>query len=116
VAELQVHGDQLWLKLSEAEKIEGLHGDLHALLSSVRHVEVLDDAHHAAGIQAGLKVGTRIPGVVEVGRVQGLHTKRFVAVHRQTPRGVRVVFEAGDFDEWIVGSADPEALAARIVT
>jgi hypothetical protein len=114
MAELQLEGDQLRLKLSVAEKIEGVHGDLQAALSAVRLVEVLEDAHGAAGPQTGIKVGTRIPGVVEVGRVQGLHTKRFVAVHRDTPRGVRVGFDEGDFDEWIVGCAEPEMLAARI--
>jgi hypothetical protein len=114
VAELRVDGDELWLQLTPAEKVEGIHGDLRAPLSAVRRVEVLDDAHRAAGFRAGMKIGTRIPGVVEVGRVRGLRTKRFVAVHRDTPRGVRVVFDGGSFDEWIVGCAEPEALATRI--
>jgi hypothetical protein len=114
MAELRVDDGELHLVLSTAEKIEGVHGDLTVPLSAVKGVEVLDDAHEAAGIRAGIKVGTRLPGVIEVGRVYGRRGKLFVAVHRDTPRGVRVSLSSSDFDEWIVGCADPEAVAARI--
>ncbi len=108
MAELQVEGDELWLRLSTVEKVEGVHGDLHAPVASLQRVEVLDDAHGAAGFDAaGFKVGTRIPGVVDVGRMQN-RTSHFVAVHCGTPRGVRLVFRDAAFDEWIVGCADPE--------
>jgi hypothetical protein len=41
----------------------------------------------------------------------------FVAVHGGTPRGVRVHFEKGaPWDEWIVGCADPEAVAATLAS
>lgn len=113
MAELVVEGDELVLRLSTAEKVEGVHGDLRAPRSAVRAVEVLDDAHGAAGIRAGLKVGTRLPGVIEVGTILG-RAKRFAAVHHDTPRGVRVVLDGTSYDEWIVGCADPEAVAARI--
>jgi hypothetical protein len=56
VAELSIKGDELVLHLSGAEKVEGVHGDLRAPLSAVRGVEVLDDAHRAAGIRAGVKI------------------------------------------------------------
>lgn len=114
MAELRVEGDELRFVLSAAEKVEGLHGSMSVPLSTVRGVEVLGDAHRAAGIRSGIKVGTRLPGVVEVGRVYGASAKRFVAVHRDTPRGVRVSFSSGEFDEWIVGCADPEAVASSI--
>jgi hypothetical protein len=114
VAELVVEGDDLVLRLTGAEKIEGLHGDLRVPRSSLVRVEVVDDAHAAAGIRAGIKVvGTRLPGVVEVGRVYG-GKKRFVAVHRDTPRGLRLVFDHEDFDEWILGATDPEAVARTL--
>ena len=38
----------------------------------------------------------------------------FAAVHRDTPRGVRVDFDGTDYDAWIVGCSDPEAIKARI--
>ena len=71
MADLRIDGNQLLLHLSAAEKLEGVHGDLRAPLSAVRGVEVLDDAHAPVGVRAGIKIGTRIPGVIEVGIVQG---------------------------------------------
>jgi hypothetical protein len=72
MAELVVDGDDLVLRLSGVEKVEGLHGDLRVPRSSLVRVEVLDDAHAAAGFHAGVKVGTRLPGVIEVGRALGI--------------------------------------------
>jgi hypothetical protein len=114
MAELQVEGNELVLHLSGVEKVEGVHGDLRAPLAAVKGVEVLDDAHAPAGIRAGLKVGTRIPGVIEVGTVRGRTKKLFAAVHHDTPRGVRVLLDGANFDEWIVGCADPEGVVARL--
>lgn len=114
MAELTIDGEDLVLHLSAMEHIEGVHGDLRAPLSAVRGVDVLDDAHAPVGIRSGLKVGTRIPGVVEVGTIQGLHKRLFAAVHRDTPRGLRVRLAGTAYDEWIVGCAEPEAVLARL--
>jgi hypothetical protein len=114
MAELRIEGDELVLHLSLAEKVEGVHGELRAPLSAVSGIDVLDDAHEAAGPSAGVKIGTRIPGVVEVGTVQGRSHRRFVAVHHDTPRGLRIQLDATSYDEWIVGCANPEAVAARL--
>jgi hypothetical protein len=113
MAELQVQDDQLVLHLTPAEKVEGVHGDLHAPLASVSAIELLDDAHAEAD-RIGFKVGTRIGGVIEVAAVHGLKRNFFAAVHHDTPRGVRISFSEGAFDEWIVGCDDPEAVAARL--
>jgi hypothetical protein len=43
-----------------------------------------------------------------------LKKKIFAAVHHSTPRGLRISLEDADYDEWVVGLADPEAKAARI--
>ena len=80
MAELRIDGNELVLHLSGVEKVESVHGDLRAPLSAVRGIEVLDDAHGPAGIKAGIKIGTRIPGVVEVGVVQGAAMRLFAAV------------------------------------
>ncbi len=51
-------------------------------------------------------------------QVQGgelvLHLFIFAAVHHDTPRGVRVLLRGTSCDEWIVGCADPEAVAAGL--
>ncbi|HUB41981.1 MAG TPA: hypothetical protein VMA72_24300 [Streptosporangiaceae bacterium] len=114
MAELQLEGDELVLHLSGAEKAEAVHGDLRVPLPAVRGVEVLDDAHSWTGIEVGFKVGMRLPGIATVATVRGHGEKVFVAVHRGTPRGVRVRLEGAPWDEWIVGCADPEAVAASL--
>ena len=90
MAELQLEGGELVLHLSGAEKAEAVHGDLRVPLSALRSVEVLDDAHGWTGIGVGFKVGMRVPGVATVATVRGHGEKMFIAVHRDTPRGVRV--------------------------
>ena len=114
MADLRIDGDELVLHLSGAERAESVHGDLRAPLSAVRGIEVLDDAHGPAGIKAGIKIGTRIPGVIEVGVIQGAAMRLFAAVHHNTPRGLRVRLDGTAYDEWIVGCADPEAVAAGL--
>jgi hypothetical protein len=116
VAELQLEGGELVLHLSGAEKAEAVHGDLRVPLSALRGVEVLDDAHGWTGIGVGFKVGMRVPGVATVATVRGHGEKMFVAVHGDTPRGVRVRLEGAPWDEWIVGCADPEAVAATLAS
>ena len=114
MADLQIHDGELVLALTAAEKLEGVHGDLHVPLTAVSGLELLDDAHGPAGIRAGVKLGTRIPGVIEVGTIQGRSKRLFAAVHHRTPRGLRVVLDGCSYDEWIVGCADPEAIKGRI--
>ena len=112
MAELNIDGDELVLHLTGLEKVEAVHGDLRAPLSSVRSVEVLENAHEPA--DHGFKVGERLPGVSEVAVVRTGGQRLFAAVHHDTPRGVRVVFEGADYDAWIVGCADPESVAASL--
>lgn len=112
MAELAVEGDELVLRLSRVEKLEAVRGDLRAPRSAVRSVEVLEDAHEPA--DHGFKVGERLPGHSEVAAVRTGGTRLFAVVHHDTPRGVKVSFEGLDFDAWIVGTPDPEGLAARI--
>jgi len=114
MAEMQLDGDELVLRLSAAEKAEAVHGDLRVPLSSIIGVEVIDDAHSWTGTDAGFKVGMRLPGVAAVASVSGHGERVFVAVHRHTPRGVRVRLQGALWDEWIVGCADPESVAATV--
>lgn len=114
MAELRVEGEELVLHLSTAEKAEAVHGDLRVARSAVRGVEVLDDIERWTKVGAGFKVGMRLPGVATVATVRGHGEKVFVAVHRHTPRGVQVHLQDADWDAWIVGCADPEAVAAAL--
>lgn len=115
MAELAIDGVELVLRLTRAERLEAVRGDLRVPLSAVGGIEILEDAHAAADA-VGVKVGTRLSGVVEVGTIYGAGKKIFAAVHRDTPRGIRVNLTGASQDEWVVGSADPEAVAASLMS
>ena len=115
MAELQLEGAELVLHLSGAEKAEAVRGDLRVPVSAIRGVEVLDDAHGWTGIGAGSRSGCASPAR-SVATVRGHGEKVFVAVHGDTPRGVRVRLEGEPWDEWIVGCVDPEAVAATLAS
>ncbi|MDA8297614.1 MAG: hypothetical protein M0004_13700 [Actinomycetota bacterium] len=112
MAELQVDGDTLVLRLARLEKLEAVHGDLRAPRAAVRAIAVLEDAHAPA--DRGLKVGERLPGRSEVATVHAQGERLFAAVHHDTPRGLRIDFQGTDYDAWIVGCADPEAVKAAL--
>jgi hypothetical protein len=111
VAEVLVEGDELVVRLRAVEKIEAVHGEVKVPLSSVRSVEVLDDA---VGAVHGFRVGTGIPGSVAIGTFTSRDDHIFAVVHHDTPRGVRVGLEGAQFDELIVGCDDPEGVAASL--
>jgi hypothetical protein len=104
----------LILHLTGIERAEAVHGDLHVPLSAVRSVEVLEDAAAMTHVDAGFKVGMRVPGRATVAVVRRAGRKLFIAVHHDTPRAVRVLLDGASHDEWIVGAADPEAAIARL--
>jgi hypothetical protein len=108
MADLVIEDNELVLKLSTIEKAEGLHKDLRAPLDSIVSVEILEDAHKAAG-ELGFKIGTRLPRVIEVASVYNKNGKFFAAVHSNTRRGIRIHFKNMEFSSWIVGLRDPES-------
>jgi hypothetical protein len=114
MAELEVEDGKLILRLSGVEKTEAVHGDPCVPLSAVRSVEVLDDALEMTRVNTGFKVGMRIPGRATVAVVRRGGRKMFIAVHHDTPRAVRILFEGDSYDEWIVGAANPEAVIANL--
>lgn len=114
MAELKRDGDELVVVLSVAEKAEAVHGDIRAPVSSVREVGVVDDAVHAV---PGLKtIGAAWPGRFAIGTFRGNGGKVFAAVHHDTPRGVKVTLDGANFDEIVVGCADPEEVVRSLGT
>src|ERR1700691_1353862 len=111
MAELIVDGDSLEVRLKALEKAEAVHGEVRVPVSSVRNVEVLDDAVAAVH---GFRVGTGVPGWVAIGTFTSRNSHIFAVVHHDTHRGVRVELEGAPFDELIVGCDDPEAVAANL--
>jgi len=111
MAELIIERDDLVVRLSTAEKLEAVHGEVRVPLDSVKSVEVLDNAMSAIH---GIRVGTGIPGSVAIGTFTSRTAKIFAVVHHDTPRGVRVTLEGDHYDELVVGCPHPEAVAASL--
>ena len=111
MAECVVSGDQLIVRLSTAERLEAVHGEVAVPLSSIRSVDV---AENLMTFVHGLRVGTGIPGSTAVGTFTSKTARIFGVVHHGQHRGVRIVLEGADFDEILVSCDDPEKVAASI--
>jgi hypothetical protein len=112
MAELEIDGSDLVLRMSTGEKILGAHGSPRVPVVAVSHVEILENAHEAA--DHGFRVGERIPGVSEIGTFYADGRKLFCVVHHSTPRGLRITFNDAKYDEWVVGCENPEEVRTKL--
>lgn len=99
------------MHMTVVEKAEAVHGEVSVSMSSVKRVEVLDDAIRAVH---GLRVGTGVPGWSAIGTFTSRDAHIVAVVHHGTPRGVHVELDGAQFDELIVGCDDPEAVVAKL--
>lgn len=113
MADIQFAGDDLVLVLSTLEKVEGVHGDIRVPLSSVRQVEVVD---RPLDLIQGFKLpGAGILGRTAVGTWVSPDGKTF-AVEHHASRGIVVKLEGQAYEQLVVGSENPEALAESVRT
>lgn len=116
MAELHRDGGDIVVELSTLEKAEAAHGNVRIPARAIRAITVIDDALEA--VPALKAPGARVPGWMAVGTFySGLgHDRRkaFVVVHHTTARAVHVTLSGADYDELIIGCADPEAVAAAL--
>jgi hypothetical protein len=111
VAALVVEGLDLVIKMSELEKFEAVHPDVHVLLSTVRAVRVVEDAWpELRGIRAP---GTGIPGVIAVGTRRGSFGKDFAVVHGRE-RAIVVELDGAAYSRIILTAQDADSIAAEI--
>lgn len=111
VATLVVEGSDLVVKMSEIEKFEAVHPDVHVLLSTVRAVRVAEDAWpELRGIRAP---GTGIPGVIAVGTRRGSFGKDFAVVHGGE-RAIVVELDGAAYSRIILTTPDADNVAAEI--
>lgn len=109
---IATRGSDLVVRLSVLEKLFSLRGDIFVPLSSIRSVEVVEDALGAVrGIRA---LGYGLPFVSKVGTWRRKGATTFAVVHRWQRRGVRIVIDGHGYDEIVLGTADPEQLARSI--
>ncbi len=111
MASLIVDGAELVVQMSDLEKVEAVHVDIHVPLAAVREVRAVDDAWpELRGIRAP---GTGLPGVIAVGTRRGSFGKDFAAVHGRGP-AVVVDLEGADYSRLVVTTPDAESVSADI--
>jgi hypothetical protein len=111
MAALIVDGADLVVQMSDLEKVEAVHVDIHVPLAAVHDVRAVDDAWpELRGIRAP---GTGIPRVIAVGTRRGSFGKDFAAVHGRGP-AVVVELEGAAYARLIVTTPDAESVAAEI--
>ena len=111
MADLDVEGSDLVLRMRALEKAEGMHGDIRMPLTAVRAVRSVDDPWpELRGIRAP---GTGLPGVIAVGTRRGDFGKDFAAVHGKGP-AVVVELDGAAYGRLVVTADDAAARAGRI--
>lgn len=106
-----VTAGELQVRLSPAEKIAALRGDLHIPLSAITSVQVVPDA---LGAVHGMRApGLSWPGVHKVGTWRTGHGSEFVSA-RRGQAAVRVTLSGHRLSSLLLGTDDPEALAEQI--
>jgi hypothetical protein len=112
VADLVTDNDELVVRLTRAERVESVHGDVRVPRSAVQHAEVLADPVREVG---GWKlVGSRVPGVFAMGTFEADGRRIFAVVHRHATEGVRVALTGARYDEIVIGCDDAAGVVARI--
>ncbi len=111
MATVIVDGANVVVKMSDVEKFESVHTDVHVPLAAVRAVRVVDDAWpELRGIRAP---GTGIPGVIAVGTRRGSFGKDFAVVHGRE-MAVVVELDGAGYARLIVTTPDAENVAEAI--
>jgi hypothetical protein len=111
MARLHVEDGELMIDLSGLEKAEGLHGNIHVPVSTVRDVRCVGDPWpELRGMRAP---GTGLPKVIAVGTRRGPGIKDFAVVHGTGP-AVVVELEGADFGRLVVTEDDAEVVAADL--
>jgi hypothetical protein len=111
VANFEIEGGMLHLKLSLVEKMEAFHGEIAVPLSSVAAVRaVLTAWPELRGMRAP---GTGIPNVIAVGTRRGAFGRDFAVVHGKGP-AVVVELQGAKYEHLIVTTQDAEGVAAMV--
>lgn len=111
MADIRFEDSEMVAVLSRLEKLEEVHGDIRVPLSAVRDVEVVD---RPLDLIHGLKgAGTGIPGTTKVGSWISSDGKTF-AVEHHASRGLVIHLDDQSYQQLVIGSDDPEALAERV--
>ncbi|MEV1142441.1 hypothetical protein [Micromonospora sp. NPDC049799] len=111
MATVEITAERIRVRLSPAEKIFALRGDLSFPRTCVRGAEVvLDGVTAPRGLRAP---GLGLPGLRNVGTWRARSGTEFVSVRTGQP-AVRITLIGQPYDSLLIGSDDPAALARRL--
>ncbi|SCE73611.1 hypothetical protein [Micromonospora mirobrigensis] len=111
MASVEITADRIRVRLSTAEKIFALRGDLSFPRTAVRGVEVVPNA---VTMIRGLRApGLGLPGLRNVGTWRGRAGTEFVTVRAGQP-AVRITLSGQPYDSLLIGSDDATTLAGRL--
>ncbi|MGR6319685.1 hypothetical protein Q2K19_27470 [Micromonospora soli] len=111
MATIDLTTDLIQVRLTAAEKLWALRGDLRFPRSAVRAVTVEPDGLHATrGLRAP---GLGVPGRRKVGTWRGRSGREFVSVRAGQP-AVRITLAGQRYDAVLVGADDAPALAEAV--
>ncbi|HET7172975.1 MAG TPA: hypothetical protein VFI30_01690 [Nocardioidaceae bacterium] len=111
MAEIEVEPDKVIVRLTSAEKIEALHGDVSVPRSAVvRAITVPDGMTEVHGLKMP---GTGLPGVILVGTWRGLEGTTFAVCHGERP-AVVIELSGTHFDRIVATVDDPEKVVQEL--
>jgi hypothetical protein len=110
MATLRREGNELVVKLSSLEKLGALRDDIRVPWASVRYVRVNESPFREL---RGVRVGTRLPGVIALGTWYMRGGKLFAAIYRRSP-GVVVELDGARYRKLVVTLPDASEVAASL--
>ncbi|SCF12923.1 hypothetical protein GA0074695_3673 [Micromonospora viridifaciens] len=111
MATIDLTSDSIQVRLTAAEKLWALRGDLSFPRAAIRAVSVEPDGLHATrGIRAP---GLGVPGHRKVGTWRGRAGREFVSVRADQP-AVRITLANQRYDALLIGADDAAALAEAV--
>ena len=111
MATIDLTPDQVRIRLTPAEKLWALRGDLTVPRAAIREVTVVPDGLHAThGMRAP---GLGVPGRRKVGTWRGHAGREFVSVRAGEP-AVRITLTGQRYDALLIGAPDAATLATAV--
>jgi hypothetical protein len=111
MATLQVTPPTLSVRLTRGEKIAGLLRDVDLPLDAVCEVSVV--AEPLAELRGLRAPGLALPGIRKIGTWRRPGERTLVSIRRDQP-AVRVRLEGARWDQLLIGTDEPEAVAAAL--
>lgn len=116
---LELTDDQLIIRLTPAEKLAALHGDLKVNGIAIRGAAVMDKKWW---MNLGMRIGTGLPGVIIAGTYIKKGDRAFVSWTRKFPKPLEITLAAKmtpaargtKFTRIVVGIEDAQAWADNI--